>query len=176
MLACGEDLGMIPACVPEVMDAQKILSLEIQRMPKDPAQTFAIPAEYPYLCVCTTSTHDMTPLRAWWDEEDPLLIQRYFREVLGQQGPVPAHLTPEFCEQIVRQHLASPAMFTILPLQDWLAIDGELRYPKPEEERINVPAICPWYWRYRMHLSLENLLQQEAFNAKILTLVRESGR
>ena len=176
MLACGEDLGMIPACVPEVMDAQKILSLEIQRMPKDPAQTFAIPAEYPYLCVCTTSTHDMTPLRAWWEEEDPLLIQRYFREVLGQQGPVPAHLTPELSEQIVRQHLASPAMFTILPLQDWLAIDGDLRYPKPEEERINVPAICPWYWRYRMHLTLESLLQQEAFNAKVLTLVRESGR
>ena len=176
MLACGEDLGMIPACVPEVMDAQKILSLEIQRMPKDPAQTFAIPAQYPYLSVCTTSTHDMTPIRAWWEEEDPLLIQRYFREVLGQNGPVPAHLTPALCEQIVRQHLASPAMFTILPLQDWLAIDGDLRYDKPEEERINVPAICPWYWRYRMHLSLEDLLRQEAFNARVLALVRESGR
>ena len=176
MLACGEDLGMIPACVPEVMDAQKILSLEIQRMPKDPAQTFAIPAQYPYLSVCTTSTHDMTPLRAWWEEEDPVLIQRYFREVLGQKGPVPARLTPELSEQIIRQHLESPAMFTILPLQDWLAIDGDLRYPNPEEERINVPAICPWYWRYRMHLTLESLLSQDAFNDKVLSLVRGSGR
>ena len=176
MLACGEDLGMIPACVPDVMDAQKILSLEIQRMPKDPAQAFAIPSQYPYLCVCTTSTHDMTPLRAWWEEEDPLLIQRYFREVLGQNGPVPAQLTPELSEQIVRQHLASPAMFTILPLQDWLAIDGDLRYDKPAEERINVPAICPWYWRYRMHLSLETLLQQDAFNDKVLSMVKGSGR
>ena len=176
MLACGEDLGMIPACVPEVMDAQKILSLEIQRMPKNPEQTFAIPAQYPYLCVCTTSTHDMTPLRAWWKEEDPALIQRYFREVLGQDGPVPDELTPELSERIIRDHLASPAMFTILPLQDWLAIDGGLRYPKPEEERINVPAICPWYWRYRMHLSLETLLQQDAFNGKVLSLIKESGR
>ena len=176
MLACGEDLGMIPACVPEVMDAQKILSLEIQRMPKDPGQAFADPARYPYLCVCTTSTHDMTPLRAWWEEEDPVLIQRYFREVLGQNGPVPASLTPELCEQIVRAHLDSPAMFTILPLQDWLAIDGRLRYDKPAEERINVPAVCPWYWRYRMHLTLESLLQEEAFNEKVLSMVRESGR
>ena len=176
MLACGEDLGMIPACVPEVMDAQRILSLEIQRMPKNPEQTFAIPAQYPYLSVCTTSTHDMTPLRAWWEEEDPLLIQRYFREVLGQNGPVPAALTPELSEQIVRQHLDSPAMFTILPLQDWLAIDGTLRYANPREERINVPAICPWYWRYRMHLTLESLLSQDAFNDKVLSLVRGSGR
>ncbi|MBR4822069.1 MAG: 4-alpha-glucanotransferase, partial [Bacteroidales bacterium] len=109
MLACGEDLGMIPACVPEVMDAQKILSLEIQRMPKDPGQTFADPARYPYLCVCTTSTHDMTPLRAWWEEEDPVLVQRYFREVLGQNGPVPASLTPELSEPQLRVH-AQPVL------------------------------------------------------------------
>ena len=67
-------------------------------------------------------------------------------------------------------------MFTILPLQDWLAIDGKLRYAKPEEERINVPAICPWYWRYRMHLSLEDLLAQDAFNEKVLSMVKGSGR
>ena len=176
MLACGEDLGMIPACVPEVMDAQKILSLEIQRMPKDPAQTFAIPAQYPYLSVCTTSTHDMTPIRAWWEEEDQNLIQRYWNEVLSRPGQAPATLDPDACEQIVRQHLASPAMFTILPLQDWLSIDGTLRYAKPEEERINVPAICPWYWRYRMHLSLETLLKQDAFNDKVLSLVRGCSR
>ena len=176
MLACGEDLGMIPACVPEVMDAQRILSLEIQRMPKDPHQPFAIPAQYPYLCVCTTTTHDMSPLRAWWEEEDRGVIQRYYSEVLGRQGAAPKCCEPDLCEQIVRQHLDSPAMFTILPLQDWLAIDGGLRYEKPAEERINVPAICPWYWRYRMHLTLESLLQQDAFNDRVLALVSGSRR
>jgi 4-alpha-glucanotransferase len=34
MLICGEDLGMVPHCVPDVMEQLGILSLEIQRMPK----------------------------------------------------------------------------------------------------------------------------------------------
>ena len=176
MLACGEDLGMIPACVPEVMDAQKILSLEIQRMPKDPSQTFAIPSQYPYMSVCTTSTHDMSPLRAWWEEEDRTLIQRYYNEVLGREGEAPKECAPEICEQIIAQHLASPAMFTILPLQDWLGMSAELRYKDPSEERINVPAICPYYWRYRMHLTLEDLLSHTDFTAKVKAMVEASGR
>ena len=176
MLACGEDLGMIPACVPEVMDSQRILSLEIQRMPKDPAQTFAIPAEYPYLSVCTTSTHDMSPLRAWWEEEERELIQKYYNEVLGREGKAPKKCTPEISEQIIRQHLASPAMFTILPLQDWLGMSAELRFANAIEERINVPAICPYYWRYRMHLTLERLLSLKDFNEKVKKMVEESGR
>ena len=48
MLVCGEDLGMIPDCVASVMSGQKILSLEIQRMPKDPKQEFGNPYTYPY--------------------------------------------------------------------------------------------------------------------------------
>ena len=176
MLACGEDLGMIPACVPEVMAELRILSLEIQRMPKTYGVAFDDPAAYPYLSVCTTSTHDMTPLRAWWEEEDPALIQRYWREVLGREGKAPASLPPEACEQIVRAHLDSPAMLTILPLQDWLAIDGDLRYALPAEERINVPAVCPWYWRYRMHLTLEELLAANVFNERIRSLIKQSAR
>ncbi len=176
MLACGEDLGMIPACVPEVMDAQRILSLEIQRMPKDPNQTFAIPSQYPYKSVCTTSTHDMSPLRGWWEEEDRGLIQRYYNEVLGRWGEAPVYLEPDLCEQIVAQHLASPAMLTILPLQDWMGMDGELRFQDAKGERINFPAVCPWYWRYRMHVTLEDLLSRKSFNDKVRAMVQNSGR
>jgi len=176
MLACGEDLGMIPDCVPEVMDDQHILSLEIQRMPKDPALTFALPSRYPYKSVCTTSTHDMSPLRGWWEEEDRGLIQKYYNEVLGRPGEAPAYLCPELCEQIVAQHLASPAMLTILPLQDWLGMDKELRFKDAKGERINYPAVCPWYWRYRMHITLEDLLGRKSFNLKLLGMVRNSGR
>ena len=176
MMACAEDLGMIPACVPAVMESQRMLSLEIQRMPKDPAQTFAIPAQYPYKCVCTTSTHDMTPLRGWWEEEPRELIQRYFNEVLGRSGEAPASCPADICEQIVAQHLASPAMLTVLPLQDWLGMSEELRAADPAEERINVPAICPWYWRYRMHLPLETLLGASGFNQKVKAMIEASGR
>ena len=176
MLACGEDLGMIPACVPEVMQRLNILSLEIQRMPKDPAQTFADPAHYPYGCVCTTSTHDMSPIRAWW-EEDRALSQRFYNEALGCGGAAPYFCEPWVCRRIVEQHLWSPAMLVVLPLQDWLSISPELRYKgNPADERINVPAIPRYHWDYRMHLSLEELLAAKDFNTDVATLVKSSGR
>lgn len=175
MLACGEDLGMIPGCVPDVMKEYSILSLEIQRMPKDPRQTFADPALYPYCSVCTTSTHDMPPLRAWW-EEDRAVTARFWHEVLGGEGDAPWFCEPWIFRRIVGMHLGSPAMLAILPLQDWLSMDGDLRLEDPSKERINVPAIPRYYWRYRMHLTLESLLGQSDFNALVKDMVLSSGR
>ncbi|OJU53854.1 MAG: hypothetical protein BGN96_08885, partial [Bacteroidales bacterium 45-6] len=97
MLACGEDLGMIPACVPEVMKELDILSLEIERMPKSPNVAFEPLHKIPFLSVCTTSTHDMSPIRLWWTE-DAELTQRYFNEVLWKQGNAPAECSVELCE------------------------------------------------------------------------------
>ncbi|MCQ2139373.1 MAG: 4-alpha-glucanotransferase [Bacteroidales bacterium] len=176
MLACGEDLGMIPACVPAVMDSQKILSLEIQRMPKDPSQTFAHPAQYPYFCVCTTSTHDMPPVRGWWETEDKQLIQRFYNEELGRGGEAPYFCEPDICRQIMAQHLYSPAMLVILPLQDWLAMDGSIRLEDAQAEQINIPAIPRHYWRYRMHLTLEQLCEATEFNALVSGMIRDCGR
>ncbi len=176
MLPCGEDLGMIPACVPETMADLNILSLEIQRMPKDPNQLFGDPARYPYLCVCATGTHDMAPLRAWW-EEDRGLTDRFYHEMLHHLGDTPYFCEPWVCEQIVFQHLQSPAMLAVLPLQDWMSMDGEVRYPgNPADERINVPAIPRYYWRFRMHCTLESLLADENLNKKIRNLLLSSGR
>lgn len=175
MLACGEDLGMIPDSVPETMRQLQILSLEIQRMPKSPGELFADPARYPYFSVCTTSTHDMNPLRAWW-EEDREVSARFYREVLGAQGDVPADCEPWICRRIVDMHLASPAMLAILPLQDWLSTDGGLRAPDPAKERINIPAAPRYYWRYRMHLTLGELLRQEAFNSALREMIAANGR
>ncbi len=175
MLACGEDLGMIPDSVPETMRDLQILSLEIQRMPKSVYDTFGNPAFYPYLSVCTTSTHDMPPIRAWW-EEDRTLSQRFYNEALGERGGAPWFCEPWICRRILEQNLAAPSMLAIIPLQDWLAIDGALRYPDPAKERINIPAIPRYYWRYRMHLTLEELLQADNFNAALRELIEKSGR
>lgn len=175
MLACGEDLGMIPACVPDVMKQLQILSLEIQRMPKSVSETFANPAHYPYLSVCTTSTHDMNPLRAWW-EEDRSVSEQFYRQILGGSGDIPYFCEPWICLRIIEQHLKSPAMFTILPIQDWLSLDGKIRLEKPDKERINIPAISHHYWRYRMHLTVEDLLSQDAFNTVVTELIKNSGR
>ena len=180
MLACGEDLGMIPATVPEVMDELKILSLEIQRMPKSVEETFANPANYPYLSVCTTSTHDMNPIRAWW-EEDRSLTEQFVAEMLHEGGVDSTFCEPLVAKKILQQHLSSPAMLTILPLQDWLAMDGELRLEGEkwvgcDQERINVPANSRHYWRYRMHLSVEQLLLSENFNNSVRDMIVNSGR
>lgn len=175
MLPCGEDLGMIPDCVPETMRMLQILSLEIQRMPKKPGESFADPARYPYLCVCTTSTHDMNPLRAWW-EEDRKVTMRFYREVLHGEGNTPQHGEPWICRRIIEMHLASPAMFTILPLQDWLSMDPALHAPDPFAERINIPAIPRYQWRYRMHLTLERLLAAEDFNTTLCDMIALNGR
>ena len=175
MLACGEDLGMIPATVPQVMSDLRILSLEIQRMPKSVEVTFAHPADYPYLSVCTTSTHDMNPIRAWW-EEDREVTDQFYHQMLGGKGETPYFCEPWICRQILDQHLWSPAMLTVLPLQDWLSMDGKLRRDNPAEERINVPANSRHYWRYRMHLTIEDLASADEFNATLSAMIADSGR
>ena len=175
MLVCGEDLGMIPDCVPSVMSSEQILSLEIQRMPKDPKVEFGSTYDYPYLSICTTGTHDMNPLRAWW-EEDRGVTQRFYNHVLGGWGEAPYFCEPWICEQVVAMHLKSPAMLTILPLQDWMAMDGSLRRENPHDERINVPANSRHYWRYRMHITLEELLKSESLNNMIYQKIAETGR
>lgn len=176
MLACGEDLGMIPACVPEVMRELRILSLEIQRMPKSPEKTFDDPATYPYLSVCATGTHDTSTLRGWW-EEDRQMSERFFHETLHCEGQAPYFCDPWVCERIIRQHLDSPSMLCVLPLQDWISIDGAVRFQgNPEEERINIPANPRHYWRWRMHLSLEDLLAHSDLTRHLRVLISDSGR
>ena len=175
MLVCGEDLGMIPHCVPAVMEGEQILSLEIQRMPKDPKVEFGTTQCYPYLSVCTTSTHDMNPVRAWW-EEDRAVSQRFYNHVINAWGDAPYFCEPWICELIVAHHLESPAMLTILPWQDWVAMDAEVRRENPQEERINVPANSRHYWRYRMHMTLEELLKCDRLNGMISRKIKESGR
>lgn len=175
MLVCGEDLGMVPDCVPAVMHELQILSLEIQRMPKNPKVSFAHPADAPYLSVCTTGTHDTNPLRAWW-REDRAVTQRFYSEQMGWWGDAPEDMSPEIAEFIVNQHMYSPAMWVILPLQDWLAIDSKVRIDDPEAERINIPSNPRHFWKYRMHLTLEKLLKEDLFNRHVRSLTARRTR
>ncbi len=175
MLTCGEDLGMIPDCVASVMDTEKILSLEIQRMPKNPALEFGEPWNYPYRSVCTTSTHDMNPLRAWL-KEDAGTTNRYLQRMFGRDLYNEPDYSGEICELIVKQHLYSPAMWCVLPLQDWLSIDETMRNSDPEAERINVPSNSRHYWRYRMHCTIEELLAAKELNDHIRGIIGESSR
>lgn len=175
MLTCAEDLGMIPNCVPAALSSLEILTLEIQRMPKDPNVTFGNTWNYPYNSVCTTSTHDMGGIREWL-EEDRAKSAQYFHEVLGQQGDAPYFAEPWVCEKILDLQVKSPSMLCILPLADWLSMDGTLRRENPADEVINVPANPRHYWRYRMHLSLDELLKADNFNDRLRSMIKYSGR
>ncbi|MCH5244877.1 MAG: 4-alpha-glucanotransferase [Muribaculaceae bacterium] len=175
MLVCAEDLGMIPHCVPNVMEQLQILSLEIQRMPKEEHTEFGKTWNYPYYSVCTTSTHDMNGIRRWW-EEDPQRAQRFYTYVLNEPGDSPREATPEICSRIIDMHLDSPSMLCILPLQDWMALDGRVRRKNPAEELINIPANPRHYWRYRMHLTLEQLLECTNLNTIICEKISRAHR
>jgi 4-alpha-glucanotransferase len=61
-------------------------------------------------------------------------------------------------------------------VQDLAGMDGGLRRADVEDERINVPAIPNFYWRYRMHRTLEKLSQADKFNSHLKQLLAESGR
>ena len=176
MLICGEDLGMVPASVPGVMHQLGILGLHIQRMPGSPDVEFGRPADAPYLSVVTTGSHDMPVLRAWW-EQDHVRTQRYFETALGHWR----QLAPYYCEpwvvrEVLAQHLHSPAMWAIFPLQDLLGMDAHLRRPNPHDEHINDPGNPQNFWKYRLHLSLEELNEAAGFNEPLRELVEASGR
>ena len=175
MLVCGEDLGMVPSCVPDVMRQLGLLSLEIQRMPKDGTKKFFHPNDAPYLSVVTPSTHDMSTIRGWW-EEDRNKTQHFYNYMLGHYGEAPFFCEPWINKEILLQHLYSPAMWSIFLMQDILGINGKLRREEPQEERINVPAQSNHYWRYRMHVNLEDLIKEKEFNEEFKKYVAESGR
>lgn len=175
MLVCGEDLGMMPACVPQVMNDMQILSLEIQRMPKDIASEFVDPQRTPYLSVCSTGTHDTSPLRSWW-HENPDATQRYYNNMLHREGKAPESCTPAIAEQIVTQQMEANSMLAILPLQDYLAMNGALRFYNADGERINDPSNPHHFWCYRMHLTLGELLKAKDFNRKLGRIIAASGR
>ena len=175
MLCCAEDLGMLPDCVAPVLDYLRILTLEIQSMPKQNGFEFTHLDGNPYRSVATFSTHDMAPLRLWW-EESPERTQRYYVAMLQKQGRAPGHLPAHLAEEIIARHLYCPSMMCMLSLQDWLAMDGELRSKNPREERINVPSDPYNRWKYRMHITIEELLKADKYNGKLRTMITRSKR
>ena len=146
MLACGEDLGMVPDCVPGVMDHEKILSLKMRGMEQK--------GEWKYLSVCATSSHDMETLRMQCDHDpEPWEVRRMLWEFLD-----------------------SPSMLAIFPLQDWLALDKGLRRADRMEERINQPADPHHHWRFRLHFDVHELLHASSLNAELEGLFKDSRR
>jgi 4-alpha-glucanotransferase len=175
MLICAEDLGMLPDCVEPVLDQLRILTLEIQQMPKQQGFEFAHLDANPIRSVATISTHDMAPLRLWW-QESPERRQRFYVTMLQKEGRAPEQLPAHLAEEIIARHLYCPSMLCLLSLQDWLSMDMELRRKNPQDERINVPSDPYNHWQYRMHLTIEELLAATKYNSKVRTMIQRSKR
>ena len=144
-------------------------------MPKDSGVEFSHISGYPYRSVATISTHDMAPLRLWW-EENPEQAQRYYTTMMQKEGNAPSHLTPILAEEIVARHLYSPSMLCILSFQDIISMDSELRSDNIRDERINKPSDIYNHWQYRMHINLEELLVADNFNRKFKMMIERSKR
>lgn len=175
MLICGEDLGLVPGCVPEVMSKLGFLSMEVQRMPKQQHAAFFDPAQAPYLSVVTPSTHDMSTIREWW-LEDHKQSQQFYEQQLWQSGGAPADANTSIVKGIILQHLASPAMWAVFQLQDLMAMSDELRADDPRSERINIPGDAKHYWRYRIPTDLEDLMRNDEFNEQLKFYISSNGR
>ena len=153
MVACGEDLGMIPACVPEVMHELGIMSLEVQRMPKVFGHQFVQTEDLPENCVYTTGTHDMPTLRGWLAEDR--VRTRQFLDSLDLDD---RKVTAKTLKKVMDKHLDNPSKWNIYPLQDLLDLDEKNWSPNPAEDQINVPANAKNQWKWRMRMNLEALL------------------
>ena len=175
MLVCAEDLGMLPSCVANVLENQRILSTEIQTLPKLPGVEFAHLESNPYRSMCTISTHDMPTLRLWW-EENMGRTQRYYATMLQKQGKAPLQLPAHIAEQIIARLMFSPSMLCMLAIQDWLAMDAGLREKDPHRERINYPFDMYNQWKYRMPVAIEQLTDAGVFNNKVKTMATHSKR
>lgn len=175
MLICAEDLGMVPDMVEGVLNELQMLALEVQRMPKRNNETYSDPLKSAYLCVVTPSTHDMPTIREWWEEEKEN-IQNFYNNQLENYGDAPFYAEPWICREILQQHLNAPSMWAVFLLQDLLSIDDSVRKSDPRTERINNPANPDHFWNYRMHISLEELLQQAGFIVTLKNMVASSYR
>lgn len=175
MLACGEDLGLIPACVQPVLQDLGLVGLRIQRMPSTPGVEFSVPNSYEYATVCAPSCHDSSTLRAWW-EEDESRRARFFRDVLYYGDKPPATCDTSIVYAILQQHMEAPSMWAIFPLQDILALREVYAQRPAKEESINDPTNPRHYWRFRVHVTLELLLNDMELLSEVNELVESSGR
>jgi 4-alpha-glucanotransferase len=175
MLLCAEDLGMVPYFIEKVLKNLDILSLQVQQMPKDSASAYSDTRKAKYESIVMPATHDMSPMRLWW-EENKKTTQSFYNNILQENGTAPQYCEPWICKKIIEKHLQSPAMWSIFLMQDILALNGDIRLENPADERINVPANPNHVWNYRMHISIEDLMKQEILNKELKAMIVGSGR
>ncbi len=176
MLMCAEDLGVVPACVPKVLEELNVLSLKIERWTRkwdEPGAPYVPLDEYPLLSVCTPSVHDTNTLNGWWEIElSPEERAKYLKHI-GYKNPSQTDYSVELSEYIVSHLLSTKSILCIFQIQEIFFLASEFRISNPEDERINVPGtISDLNWTYRMYTTLEFLENYEKFYKFLDSLIR----
>ncbi len=171
MLACAEDLGAIPDCVPDVLSDLGILGLRIPRWTRrwtEGGQPYISPADYPPLTVCAPSVHDTSTLREWWLSETD---RDAFWRTLGLDATAPSDYTPETARAILGALFEGSSRICVVQLQDLFALVAGMTMDEPEAERVNVPGtLSDFNWGYRANHTIEELLANDELTGAVHAL------
>ena len=192
MIPCGEDLGVSIECVPEVMKKHDILGLRVVRWNRKWAegrQPYVPFDEYTPLSVTTTSVHDSSTIRQWWNEEK-LSVEAFVRTNLSFFGInseeedssvvevavttiTYGDFTPAIAEAILKASSSSASMWHISPIQDYLYMNKAYWLDEASDERINIPGtINQFNWTYRLPVELSDL----AKDANLIEKIKEISK
>ena len=183
MLACAEDLGTIPESVPEVLGKLGILGLKVIRWERHwdrQGQPFKNIAEYPGLSVATSSVHDSSTLRGWWEQENG--AQDFLACWNPEQAGCPPGSTdlfrtrysPEVAAFVLRTMAGTSSSVLVIPMQDFLSLSKDYYAANPTDERINVPgSVSSFNWTYRLPETVENLIKNKKLVSAITDVLTE---
>lgn len=173
MLLCAEDLGMIPSCVPNVLSDLNIMTLEIERMPKEGQETpWCNLGNLPYNSVLSTSTHDMPPLKLYWRNMSDSERNEYRKRKLDVFDIADEK---KVLKNIIMNHLRASSMFCIIPLGDILSF-SDVMSQDAAEEQINHPENPNNVWDYRFPFYMDDLLEDNSIVCEISDMILETER
>jgi len=179
MLACAEDLGTIPETVPEVLSLLGILGLKVIRWEKhwnEQGQPFKNIEHYSELSVATSSVHDSSTLRGWWETENGAeqFLSCWKPEEMGYppgtSDRIRNRYSPEAAAFVLETLAKTSSKLLILPVQDILALSPDYYTLTAEEERINIPgSVTAFNWTYRIPATTEALLK----NTPLISTIKD---
>lgn len=196
MQACAEDLGANLPALNEVLPALDIASLRVVRWTRrwdqmnQPYEAFDT---YPHLSVTSTSVHDSSTIREWWQNEkqsvwafletvksaeqknelfapdlDTLMEKKPDESLKKYPVNVDTCFDPKVAAFVLEKCAGTRSRWFINPLQDYLYLDASCYREKAGDERINVPGtVNENNWTYRMPVSVEDLASKSALIQEI---------
>ncbi len=159
MLACAEDLGAVPACVPKTLKKLHIFGLRVVRWYRDwekEGNPYIPLSRYGKESVCTPAVHDSSTLRDWWENEAE---QEVFAKFLKRK--LPSSWSPAVAKTVLESLAGASSNIFVVQLQDLLHLDAAFYSPHPKDERINIPGtVNDFNWTWRIPQTIESLQKE----------------